>query len=75
MCRLQAAARQRFGFELSEVGLNAWTDAALMQSAGIPTLLLGPLGGNLHSPEEWVSLPEAAAAVDLLVETIAGALG
>ncbi|HET8990612.1 MAG TPA: M20/M25/M40 family metallo-hydrolase [Acidimicrobiales bacterium] len=75
LASLQAAARQRFGFELSEVGLNAWTDAALMQSAGIPTLLLGPLGGNLHSPEEWVSLPEAAAAVDLLVETIAGALG
>ncbi len=25
-------------------GLNAWTDAALFQSAGIPTVLFGPEG-------------------------------
>ena len=74
LASLQAAARGRRGAELREVGLNAWTDAALMQSAGVPTLLLGPLGGNFHSPDEWVSLPEAVAAVDLLVETIAGVL-
>ena len=72
---LQAAARRRLGAPLDEVGLNAWTDAALMQAAGIPTLLLGPLGGNFHSPDEWVSLPEATAAVDLLVETIREVLG
>jgi len=40
------------------VGENAWGDAQLFQDAGIPTLMFGATGGNLHAPEEWVSLPE-----------------
>ncbi len=39
-------------------GMNAWTDAALMQAAGIPTLLIGATGGNFHAPGEWLSLSE-----------------
>lgn len=39
-------------------GLNAWTDAALMQAAGIPTILIGATGGNFHAPDEWLSLSE-----------------
>jgi acetylornithine deacetylase len=39
-------------------GLNAWTDAALMQAAGIPTVLIGSAGGNFHAPDEWASIPE-----------------
>ena len=48
------------------MGLNAWTDAALLQSAGTPTVMFGPLGGNFHSPHEWVSLPEVVTTVDLV---------
>ncbi len=40
------------------VGMNAWTDAGIMQGAGIPTLLMGALGGNFHAPEEWVSVSQ-----------------
>jgi succinyl-diaminopimelate desuccinylase len=65
---LQRAARARRGADLAPVGLNAWTDAALMQSAGIPTLMFGPLGGNFHSPQEWVSIPEVVACVEILVD-------
>jgi acetylornithine deacetylase len=57
---------ERLGHRLEPVGLNAWTDAALLQSAGTPTVMLGPLGGNLHSPHEWVSLPEVVATVGLV---------
>jgi acetylornithine deacetylase len=39
-------------------GVNAWTDAALMQAAGIPTLLMGSTGGNFHTANEWVSIKE-----------------
>ena len=39
-------------------GMNAWTDAALMQAAGIPTLLMGSTGGNYHTANEWVSISE-----------------
>jgi acetylornithine deacetylase/succinyl-diaminopimelate desuccinylase-like protein len=53
----------------AEVGLNAWTDAALLQSAGIPTVLLGPAGGNLHAPGEWVSIPEVVQLCSILEST------
>lgn|SRR5574341_180005 len=46
------------GLTPEAVGENSWGDAALFQDAGIPTLMLGAAGGNLHAPEEWVSLPE-----------------
>ena len=32
------------------------TDARYFHQAGIPAFLYGPEGGNLHGPEEWVSL-------------------
>jgi acetylornithine deacetylase len=66
LAALDHAAIERLVHRLEPVGLNAWTDAALLQSAGTPTVMLGPLGGNLHSPHEWVSLPEVVATVGLV---------
>ena len=63
----QAAAGRVLGHSLQEVGLNAWTDAALMQAAGIPTILFGPTGGNLHAPDEWVSLPTCVQAAEIVI--------
>jgi acetylornithine deacetylase/succinyl-diaminopimelate desuccinylase-like protein len=65
------AAKVHLGGPLVPAGMNAWTDAALMQAAGIPTILLGPLGGNFHAPGEWVSIPEVVSTVDLLVTATA----
>jgi len=39
-------------------GMNGWTDAALLQAAGIPTLLMGSTGGNYHAANEWASISE-----------------
>ena len=64
------ASREVLGKPADEQGLNAWTDAALLQNAGIPTILIGPLGGNLHSPDEWADIPEVVQTVDLLKSTI-----
>ena len=50
-------------------GLNAWTDAALMQAAGIPTLLIGANGGNFHAPDEWLSLSEFMKLCTILEQT------
>lgn len=58
LATLNGAFEQAHGRVPAEVGLNAWTDAALLQSAGIPTVLIGPAGGNLHAPGEWVSVSE-----------------
>ena len=64
------ANRAVTGVDLVAVGENAWMDAAIMQSAGIPTLSIGATGGNLHAPDEWVSLPELVAIGDILERTI-----
>lgn len=32
-----------------------WTDAGLIADAGIPAVLVGPIGGGAHADEEWVS--------------------
>jgi acetylornithine deacetylase len=56
-------------------GLNAWTDAALFQSAGIPTVLFGPEGGNYHAAEEWVSIPDVVATTEILRRAVVALIG
>jgi succinyl-diaminopimelate desuccinylase len=68
---LDVAATEVLGRPLEPVGLNAWTDAAIMQSAGIPTLELGPLGGNFHAPDEWVSIPESVQTAAVIERAVA----
>ncbi len=47
-------------------GLNAWRDAALMQAAGIPTLLMGSTGGNAHAAGEWASISDLSKLSEIL---------
>ena len=51
--------------------MPAWTDAALLNEAGIPTVCFGPGDiGLAHAAEEWVALEEverAAAVLEALV--------
>jgi acetylornithine deacetylase len=51
------------------VGLPSWADSAILDAAGIPTVLYGPTGGGIHSESEWVDLASAerCAAVYLSV--------
>jgi acetylornithine deacetylase len=48
------------------VGAAFWTDAALIAEAGIPTVLLGPVGAGAHADVEWVDL----ASLDQLREAV-----
>ena len=64
---MDAATRDVIEKPLEPVGLNAWADAALMQAAGIPTVMFGPLGGNYHAPDEWVSISEVAQTARIVV--------
>ncbi len=53
-------------------GISAWTDAALLNEAGIPAVCFGP--GDIalaHSPEEWVPVDEIERATAVL-EHLAG---
>lgn len=63
------ATRDVTGAELALAGENAWMDCAIMQSAGIPTISIGATGGNLHAPDEWVSLPELVQVTEILERT------
>jgi acetylornithine deacetylase/succinyl-diaminopimelate desuccinylase-like protein len=56
-------------------GLNAWRDAALMQSAGIPTLLMGSSGGNHHAAGEWASISEIIKLCEILSRVALAYLG
>jgi acetylornithine deacetylase/succinyl-diaminopimelate desuccinylase-like protein len=63
---VSAEIEKETGLIPEAVGENSWGDAALFQSAGIPTLMFGAAGGNLHAPDEWVSLPELTSLANIL---------
>ena len=48
-------------------GVSAWTDAALLNAAGIPAICFGPGDmGLAHADEEYISLDEVDRATDVL---------
>jgi acetylornithine deacetylase len=48
------------------VGMSFWTDAAVLGSAGIPSVLFGPGGAGLHSTEEYVEVQDVLRCRDTL---------
>jgi acetylornithine deacetylase len=66
LAALDAAATDVIGRPFEPQGLNAWGDAALMQAAGIPTVMIGSAGGNFHAPDEWASIPELAQLANIV---------
>jgi len=55
------------GCQASRVGMTYWSDAAILGAAGIPSVLFGPGGGGLHSPEEYVRLKDVCVCRDTLI--------
>jgi acetylornithine deacetylase len=49
-------------------GLSFWSDAAILSTAGIPTVLFGPGGAGLHSTEEYVRIGDVLTCRDVLIE-------
>ena len=52
-------------------GMSAWTDAALLNDAGIPAICYGP--GDImlaHATEEYVQIEEIARATKVLTQLI-----
>jgi acetylornithine deacetylase len=52
------------------VGAPFWTDAALVAAAGIPTVLLGPIGEGAHAEVEWVDLASLDRLHDVVVRVV-----
>lgn len=65
---LEAACTSR-GVPARIEGVTAWTDAALLNEAGIPAVCFGPGDmGLAHAAEEWISLDEVEVAAAVLTE-------
>lgn len=53
-------------------GMTAWTDAALLNGAGIPAICFGPGDIRLaHAAEEWIPVREIEQATDVLARLAA----
>jgi len=53
---LHQAVREVLAKEPTFTSVYFWCDAALLSAAGVETVVMGPIGGGLHSTEEWVDV-------------------
>jgi acetylornithine deacetylase len=61
------AALQASGETPVVAGVSAWTDAALLNAAGIPAICFGPGDMSLaHAAEEWIDLDQVERATRVL---------
>jgi len=61
------AVKAVIDIDAKSVGENSWGDAQIFQDAGFPTLGIGADGGNLHAPDEWLSLKSLEKLIDILM--------
>lgn len=66
--RALLAASSRQGRPRAASAVTFWTDAALLAEAGIPSVVFGPGGGGLHTPDEFVRASDVLACEASLVE-------
>ena len=66
---VQALARaiEGEGLPVTIEGMSAWTDAAILNAAGIPAICFGPGDIKLaHAAEEWVPVSDIESATAVL---------
>ena len=62
-------ALEKRGLSTTPMGMSAWTDAALLNAAGIPAICFGP--GDMamaHAAEEYIEVSEIEAATEILAD-------
>lgn len=63
------ACEETYGRPPEIVGVPFWTDAALLRSTGVDTVVFGPSGSGAHADEEWVDLASMAACAAMLADS------
>ena len=63
----RAAAKVR-GVAPAHVGDTPWMDAALLQAAGVETVVFGAAGAGAHSDVEWVDVESVVQLAEVLAE-------
>jgi acetylornithine deacetylase len=51
------------------IGDTPWMDAALLQAAGVETVVCGATGAGAHADEEWVDFESVVTLAEILAET------
>jgi acetylornithine deacetylase len=65
---LDRASNKVLGRTPNYMGDTPWMDAALLQAAGIETVVMGPGGGGAHAAVEWVEMESVAQMAEILAE-------
>ena len=63
----RAVAKVR-GREPKHIGDTPWMDAALLQAAGVETVVLGAAGTGAHADVEWVDVESVVQLAEILAE-------
>ena len=66
---LDEAYLQESGQALRRAIVPSWTDAAIMEKSGIPTLVFGPTGDGAHAVVEYVEIDSILACERVLAQT------
>jgi acetylornithine deacetylase len=67
ICQALSSVLTAQGLSITPVGMSAWTDAALLNEAGIPAICFGPGDmGLAHAAEEYIPIAEVEQATDVL---------
>lgn len=72
---LQGAFSEKLNRSPELTGAAYWSDAALLEEAGMEAVLLGPVGGGLHGQEEWVELSSVYELAGVLAAAAAAYCG
>ena len=66
---VSAHAERVIGLVPPVFGWAAWMDSAILDGAGIPTVIFGPAGEGAHAVVEWVDLASVERCAEVLVAT------
>jgi acetylornithine deacetylase len=64
---VRAHAERARGQAPQMIGWAAWMDSAILEGAGIPTVIFGPAGEGAHEVLEWVDLASVERCAEVLV--------
>jgi acetylornithine deacetylase len=65
------AAHKVRGHAAAHIGDTPWMDAALLQAAGIETVVIGAAGTGAHADVEWVDVESVVKLAQILAEAAA----
>jgi acetylornithine deacetylase len=60
-------AERALGLATPVIGWAAWMDSAILDQAGVPTVIFGPGGDGAHEVVEWVDLASVERCADVLL--------